>query len=123
MENTLRSAHHPKFLTMPTVLAVIYAFGVPVFISLWLGKQAVPGFSGLESYGLAYALLCLLGTVANVAILRGYRLGVVGQLSMWVANWVLNVVLGREGEPSLGWALLLVALWIFEVNRNRESLS
>ena len=123
MENTLRSVHHPKFLVMPALLVVIYAFGTVIFILLWLGKQVVPGFEGFEGYGLVYAILCLLGAISNAAILQGYRWGVIGQIGMWAANWVVNVVLHRAIDLSIGIALLIVTLWAFEVYRSRQSAS
>ena len=123
MENTLRSVHHRKFLLMPAILVVIYAFGSAIFVMLWLGRQAVPGFEGFEGYGLVYAILCLLGAVSNAAILRGYRWGVMSQIGMWAANLAINVVLHRTVDLSIGIALAVATLWAFEVYRNRRSLS
>lgn len=123
MENALRSTHRPKFLFMPAIFSIIYTFGTFGFICLWFGIQYIPGFAGFEKYGLVYSIVCLLGAASNIAIMRGHRRGVIGQICIWVANSAINVFLRREIEPFLGLAVLFIVLWSLEIYRNRQSLN
>lgn len=122
MSNALLSIQRPKFILAPLLFSLIYAIGVPGFIFFWLGKQTLPGLAGFEAYGLLYASLCLLGVICNFAILRGQRWGVTGQLGVWGANLVLNLLIQRGVGPYLGLALLLIGFWVFDVYRHRREL-
>jgi len=122
MSNAVLSNHRPKIIVAPLILGLIYALGIPGFIFLWAGQQYIPGFVGFEKYGLIYAFICLLGTMCNFAILRGYRWGVIGQLCVWVATSVINILLHRNIELYFGLALLLIGFWVFDIYRNRRLL-
>ena len=112
----------PKFLPMPTVLAVIYALGIPVFILLQMGKQFLPGFAELQNYAWNYALICLGGLVCNVAILYGKRLGAYGQIAVWIVNAGVNFWLQRSFDIYAGVAILLAAAWVYCIYKNWSSL-
>ncbi len=107
---------------MPVLFGVIYLFGTALFAMLWVGKQGVAGFAGLESYGLVYSVLCLLGACSNLALLRGYRWGVLAQIAVWAATLAVNVSLQRETGLATVFALLLAGLWVIDVYRNRHGL-
>jgi hypothetical protein len=123
MSNAAFLIRPPKFILAPLVLGVIYTIGIPSFIFLWLGQQYIPGLAGFEKYGLVYALICLVGAICNLAIVRGYAWGVAGQLIVWGSNMVINIILNRGIESYFGLALLLVGFWVFDVYRNRHLLS
>jgi len=123
MSNAVLSIHRPKFVLAPLVFVMVYAIGIPGFIFLWSGQQYIPGFVGFEKYGLIYAIICLAGVICNFAILRGHGWGVIGQLIVWGANSVINILLHRDIEPYFGLALLLIGFWAFDVYRNRRLLS
>lgn len=107
---------------MPLWFTIIYLLGTVLFVMLWFGKQGVTGFAGYERYGLIYSALCLVGTLANMALLRGYRWGVPAQLAVWAATLAINVVVPRETGPATVVALLLAGLWGIDVYRNRRAL-
>ena len=123
MSNAAFLVHRPKFILAPLVLGLIYTIGIPSFIFLWSGQQYIPGFVGFEKYGLVYALICLVGAICNLAIVRGYAWGIAGQLIVWGSNMVINIILNRGIESYFGLALLLVGFWVFDVYRNRHLLS
>ena len=123
MSNTELSIHRPRFILMPLIFGVIYAIGASIFIFLWSGQQYIPGLAGFEKYGLVYTLICLVGAICNLAIVRGYAWGVAGQLIAWGSNMVINIILNRGIESYFGLALLLVGFWVFDVYRNRHLLS
>ena len=119
MGNTLRLTAPKKLMLMPGILIVMYVFGTLGFVFLWSGMQYIPGFAGFEQYGLVYSVLCLLGVMCNFAILRGHRWGVFGQITVWIANLVVNLFLQRQFEPYFGLSLLFIGLWIFNIYQNR----
>ena len=123
MSNAVLSIHRPKFVLAPLVFGMVYAIGIPGFIFLWSGQQYIPGLAGFEKYGLVYALICLVGAICNLAIVRGYAWGVAGQLIVWGLNIVINIILNLGIESYFGLALLLAGLWAFDVYRNRHLLS
>ena len=113
MSNTMLSTHRPKFILAPLIFGMIYAIGIPGFIFLWSGQQYISGFVGFEKYGLIYAIVCLMGVICNFAIVRGHGWGVVGQLIVWGASLVMNILLHRDIEPYFGLALLFVGFMAF----------
>lgn len=121
MSNAAFSIHRPRIIMVPLILGAIYMLGIPTFVFLWSGQQHIPGFAGFEKYGLIYASICLLGAICNFAIVRGYRWGIIGQLGVWTANSVINILLHRGIEPYFSLIVLIVGVWIVDIYRNRQS--
>jgi hypothetical protein len=108
---------------MPSIFSIVYAMGTFGFVFLWAGTQYIPSFAGFEKYGLVYAALCLLGAISNIAIIRGHRRGVTGQICVWVASSAVNIFLHRGIEQSFGIAILLIILWSVDIYRNFRILN
>lgn len=112
----------PRPLWTAVLPATIYPLVVLYLLLGWMGRQSLSPEWHRDSLPL-YALVCSLGAVSSLALLRRRRWGVYGLIGTWVATAILNGVYFRSLNlsASIG-ALLLVIGFMLDIRCAWRSL-